>query len=54
MEEKLKAAAGSKGVAVAAALVSSIPTSAQKEPEGPKIIRKFEVTLYEEDEDDRG
>lgn len=53
MEERLKAAAGSKGVAVAAALASSIQ-SAAAQPKGPKIIRKFEITLYEEDEDDRG
>lgn len=54
MEERLKAASGSKGVAVAAALMSTIPTTSKQEPSSPKIIRKFEVTLYEEDEDERG
>lgn len=51
-EERLKAASSSKGVSVAAALVNSIPVAKEK-PAGPTIIRRFEVTLYEEDEDER-
>lgn len=51
--EKLNSVASSKGVAVAAALANSIPISTEKKPVGPIIIRKFEVTLYEEDEDER-
>ena len=50
-EERLKAASSSKGVSVAAALVSSIPVAKEK-PARPTIIRRFEVTLYEEDEDE--
>lgn len=50
--EKLKATTSTNGIAVATALVNSIPTSYEKPQSGPLVIRKFEVTLYEEDEDD--
>lgn len=48
--EKLRSS--SKGFAVAAALANSIPVAQEKKIAGPIVIRKFEVTLYEEDEDE--
>ena len=52
--ESLKANSASNGVQVAAALLNSIPTPKQQMQTGPKVIRKFEVTLYETDEDASG